>query len=190
MIEQPRKGFSLTEVAITLGVAGLVIGGIWAVSASVMEKNRVNTTVKNIMSTAYAFNHNLRGATVVSLAGASLTAYSIATKIAPAEWIKGTGLRGVWGETITIGVPSNVTASSPRVDIYIPTVPADRCRAILLEMSKFFKADAGNGLSSQVITGVWLNTTSVYAAIPATVASIDSICTVDQGLSFVVRIER
>jgi type II secretory pathway pseudopilin PulG len=35
------RGFSLTEIAIVLGVAGIVIGGIWTIARSAMESMRV-----------------------------------------------------------------------------------------------------------------------------------------------------
>lgn len=35
-----KKGFSLVEAAIVLGIMGIVIGGVWAVASSVQEKKR------------------------------------------------------------------------------------------------------------------------------------------------------
>lgn len=43
-----RKGFSLVEAAIVLGVVGLVIGGIWVAAATVIENHKVNKTVEGI----------------------------------------------------------------------------------------------------------------------------------------------
>ena len=126
---------------------------------------------------------------VTNLASTSLTAYSIAAEIAPAEWIKGSNLRGAWGESITIGIPSNV-AVNPRVDLTINAVKTDQCKSILLEFSKFFKSDAGTGRSSQILTGAYMHSISDYATLPATVETIDSICTVDQNISFVIKIDR
>lgn len=43
-----RKGFSLIEAAIVLGVVGLVIGGIWVAAATVYRNHRLNQTVAGI----------------------------------------------------------------------------------------------------------------------------------------------
>ena len=45
-----RRGFSLVEAAIVLGVVGLVIGGIWIASAKFYEDYKVNKTVSDLHS--------------------------------------------------------------------------------------------------------------------------------------------
>ena len=47
-----KRGFSLVEAAIVLGVIGLVIGGIWYSAAKFYEDYKVNKTVEGIFSTA------------------------------------------------------------------------------------------------------------------------------------------
>lgn len=46
-----RSGFSLVEAAIVLAVVGLVVGGIWVATKSVIENNRVNETASGVLST-------------------------------------------------------------------------------------------------------------------------------------------
>ena len=41
-----RKGFSLIESAIVLGVVGLVIGGIWLGDSTINENIRINQTIQ------------------------------------------------------------------------------------------------------------------------------------------------
>lgn len=52
-----RRGFSLTEFAIVLGVGAIIVGGIWAYVGPISERVRINqafdqvtTTVKNVRS--------------------------------------------------------------------------------------------------------------------------------------------
>ena len=45
---EKRRGFSLIEVAIVLGVVGLVIGGIWIAAAAMMERWKISHTVEQI----------------------------------------------------------------------------------------------------------------------------------------------
>jgi len=44
-----RAAFSLIEVAIVLGVIGLVLGGIWAAAASLTAKKKLNDTGEGVM---------------------------------------------------------------------------------------------------------------------------------------------
>ena len=47
-----RRGFTLTELAIVLGVIGLMLGAIWSASAMVMRHQNVNQTAKQVLITA------------------------------------------------------------------------------------------------------------------------------------------
>ena len=46
---QKNHGFSLTEAAIVLAVAGLVIGGIWIAAAAVSRNHQINQTQTGIL---------------------------------------------------------------------------------------------------------------------------------------------
>lgn len=43
------RGFTLTEVAIVMGVVGLILGGIWIAAAAVYTNHRVNTAYTQVM---------------------------------------------------------------------------------------------------------------------------------------------
>jgi type II secretory pathway pseudopilin PulG len=45
-----KKGFSLIEAAVVLGVVGVVIGGIWVATSAVLAKMRVNTLTQEVMT--------------------------------------------------------------------------------------------------------------------------------------------
>jgi prepilin-type N-terminal cleavage/methylation domain-containing protein len=42
--EQAKRGFTLTEIAIVLGIIGLILGSIWVAAASVYQNLRVSKT--------------------------------------------------------------------------------------------------------------------------------------------------
>jgi len=46
------RGFTLTEVAIVMGVVGLILGGIWIAAAAVYTNHRVNTAYTQVMKIA------------------------------------------------------------------------------------------------------------------------------------------
>ncbi|MGB4967399.1 MAG: type II secretion system protein [Candidatus Saccharimonadales bacterium] len=47
--KQRRRGFSLIEAAIVLGVVGMVIGGIWVAANAVIRKQRINEAAAVIL---------------------------------------------------------------------------------------------------------------------------------------------
>lgn len=69
IIRYRQRGFSLTEMAIVLGIVGVVIGGIWAAAAMVSRNRLIQqqkqdlTTIVEGMRTLYAgkvFANNMR----------------------------------------------------------------------------------------------------------------------------------
>jgi type II secretory pathway pseudopilin PulG len=53
IVQQKRKtslaGFTLAETAVVMLIAGIVVGGIWAVSGTVWQNHKVNTTSQEIL---------------------------------------------------------------------------------------------------------------------------------------------
>jgi len=49
---QRKRGFTLTEIAIVLGIMGLVLGAIWVAAAGVYNNQRVNLATTSIMQIA------------------------------------------------------------------------------------------------------------------------------------------
>ena len=99
-----KRGFSLIEAAIVLGVVGLVIGGIWAAAASVNEKfytNKLETefaTIQNRLIDTFAREYVSYSEITSALANGGLV---------PAEMINGSGLMDSYGQTIKVGLNNN-----------------------------------------------------------------------------------
>jgi prepilin-type N-terminal cleavage/methylation domain-containing protein len=71
-----RKGFTLTEIAIVMGIIGIVLAAIWTISATVMANNKVTIALQEttFIVEGYRGLYNLRGipaaaATDVTCAG-------------------------------------------------------------------------------------------------------------------------
>jgi prepilin-type N-terminal cleavage/methylation domain-containing protein len=47
---QGRRGFTLTEIAIVLGIAGIILAAIWAAAASVSENNRIDQAAQEMQT--------------------------------------------------------------------------------------------------------------------------------------------
>lgn len=47
--QSKRRGFSLVESAIVLGVVGLVLGGIWWAASAMRERQKINDLVSGVI---------------------------------------------------------------------------------------------------------------------------------------------
>ena len=84
-----KRGFSLIEAAIVLGVVGAVIGGIWYSAAAMYENYKVNKTVEGIFSTARNVQNLISLKDSESLGVNQLmNDFLIESNSIPSEWIK------------------------------------------------------------------------------------------------------
>lgn len=127
------RGFNLIEVAIVLGVVGLVIGSIWVAAAAIAAEQRLNQTYNGLV----LLQQNLASATknLTLTPFSDLSSYIAVARIAPAEWIDpNTGaLKSAWGGSITVyegGVPSLATTTGSIV-VLIDNIPSDACVRIM-----------------------------------------------------------
>ena len=67
------RGFSLTELAIVLGVMGIIIGGIWGVANSARQSSHVEQAAEAITLTTDAVRAVYNGHTAASVPGISGT---------------------------------------------------------------------------------------------------------------------
>ena len=118
-----RKGLSLVETAIVLGIVGLVVGGIWVAAAQFIEKNRIERMEKAIVLM-------LQG--VKSLyplpqtpPNSDLSSLVISAGFAPRDMVNGNQLVSPWGTRFYIGFSNFFGIMS--FYIYAPGVPVSAC---------------------------------------------------------------
>ena len=66
-----RRGFTLTELAIVLGVAGVVLAGIWQFVGPVSDKAKINLLQAEILETVTNIRATLSGSPGIANAGAA-----------------------------------------------------------------------------------------------------------------------
>jgi len=72
---QSKKGFTLTEIAIVLGIIGLILGAIWVAAAGVYANQRVSKANDSVLKIAQGIR--------TLYASSSTTGYVAATLITP-----------------------------------------------------------------------------------------------------------
>ena len=98
-----RRGFSLIEAAIVLGVVGAVIGTIWVSAAAVYENHKVNQTVEGIFTTA----RNIQNLISINdtngfVINQDINNTIIGADLAPKDWIKGNSLYTPMGDLLFV----------------------------------------------------------------------------------------
>jgi prepilin-type N-terminal cleavage/methylation domain-containing protein len=86
-----RRGFSLTELAIVMGVVGMITGGIWWASSNAQELQRDNAGVSEMQETAQNIITMMSGRTInacpgdLDAAGGGITSCMIAAQAIPSN---------------------------------------------------------------------------------------------------------
>jgi prepilin-type N-terminal cleavage/methylation domain-containing protein len=102
-VEKPNKGFTLTEIAIVLGIIGLILGAIWVAAAGVYTNQKVgkaNTEILNIVQAVrglYSTNADLGTAPTAN----DLTGTMISAGAVPSDMVSNGTLTDPWGSGAT-----------------------------------------------------------------------------------------
>jgi len=83
--QRDQRGFSLIEVAIVLGVIGVVLGGIWIAAGALRNRTRTQETVTVMNQAIESLYQQLTPAQVSQIAGSSSFLHSFLT---PAVMVK------------------------------------------------------------------------------------------------------
>ncbi len=160
-----QSGFTLTEIAIVLGIVGVILGAIWAAAASVNSSNKAGTAIKEVLNIVGGIQSAFPKGFPVG--GQDLTSYAINSgiisndMIAPcAGLVYGAGFGGTagcavlpWQTQLHVDSQTAFGGSPSATNVFIiwsATLTAAQCGSFL---PLIVQQAAGNGL-------VWAFSTS------------------------------
>jgi type II secretory pathway pseudopilin PulG len=139
-----KRGFSLLEAAVVLGVVGLVIGGIWGVASSVrasMQANQLHQQTLNLVSSIrdYYANRPLPSVTA-DMTDTLRTKGRFPEEMCPANCVAAISpsvlsyVRNAYGGTATVTIPNPATYSN---QFYITYLSVDKkgCMELGMKLS-------------------------------------------------------
>jgi prepilin-type N-terminal cleavage/methylation domain-containing protein len=83
--EKKKRGFTLTEIAIVLGIIGLILGAIWVAAAAVYNNLRVSKATTELLSVTQAMRSLYATQTTVAANGTPITLDLIRANVFPTD---------------------------------------------------------------------------------------------------------
>lgn len=176
-IKTRQRGFNLAELAIVLGVVGIILSGVWAISGSVSESARRETMFQEVVQTVkgvrtyYEGQYNVN----ISMSSSALTDLLIRHGAIPSEMVPDRTVAVVqantpWTKTVTAEGSFLVrpdTGNAFHFQIEMRNIPYGACITLATRLSG---DGAPKGLTGLSIDGTTMST------IPVTVGSAQASC--------------
>jgi hypothetical protein len=181
------KAFSVSELAIVLGLAGLVMSGIWVVAADVRAQQNIQNAVTELQTIKQALLDARQGVAFTVAGNTNVTSTLITQKIIPGIYAAPTDALAPWGGASYLMVKQNITSWGTlpqrkfRISYYnVPTREA--CVALLLQATACEAGQYGCPLQALTANAV---TTQVPNALPSgwqamSVARAQTMCNQNQ----------
>lgn len=129
-----RRGFTLTEIAIVLGIVGLILGAIWVAAAAVYNNLRVSRANTEILQIAQGVRTLYGGSSTMGTAAGNITDSLVCAKAVPADLVNGacggpaTMINPWAGGTTAVYTP----ATGDSFTIEMTNVPQANCINLLM----------------------------------------------------------
>lgn len=138
------RAYSLIEAAIVLGIAGVIIAGVWVSSSALSENYKQQSMIDGIEQIVLG----MQGAIPKELGDAyanntSFTSLAIQSGYVPADWIKGSTIVTPYGSTLTI---RNIAGGgSSNLGLVIGAIPREACIKFLVRITTIAAQSGSRG---------------------------------------------
>jgi hypothetical protein len=173
--QKKKRGFSLIEIAIYLGVVALVVGGIWSAASGVREGWK---TTQHIGQLQYIISSTLKlfkGVVLSDISGTYIDDTLIAAGAIPQDMIKNgsNSPSNPWGGS----VGGFVTSDKRRIAIATRDLDFSVCTNIFFGIGSKYK---DRTVMTDIVVDTANNTTSQTFSVPLTITPESSPCYKDQ----------
>ena len=166
----PRRGFTLTEIAIVLGIIGVILGAIWIAASTVYGNLRISKTISQLVRVSQATRAlYAMTPTMVDAAGTDETTVFINANVFPGDMINGAATANAWDSTVMVtaqtisqtgdafGVEYNGVPTAPCISLLSATTGAGRDSGLYYASAS--AAPKGATAYGAAATGFPVNTT-------------------------------
>lgn len=134
-----RRGFSLIEAAIVLGVVGLVIGGVWVSASTVRYNMKIREATNGILYTARNIQNKISTRESVEI-GHNTFLNSFATGIGayPKNWVSGSKASHPFSQKNSFQIVNKVYYPGPITffEIWVYYLYPSECTDLVMRLSK------------------------------------------------------
>ncbi len=179
-----RKGFTLTEIAIVLGVIGLIIGAIWGAAKMVFDANKANQAAQDITTIATNIRSTFVATNQFSAAGLTDATSSMVTAgVIPSNLLTSdpANPKNAWNGSVKVYLnPQSNNNRVFRVSYY--NTPADACVRIASQVANLGTNDA----PTQLVTASGAGSATILNSgnnVGLSTTTINTTCQANSGVS-------
>lgn len=130
-----QRGFTLTEIAIVLGIIGLILGAIWVAAASVYSNMRVSKAQGQILTIVQNIRSLYATSTLTNeTAFAEMTATVRAAGVFPSDMLSGTATQSPWATAVQVYNETRTVAGDAFSIVY-NDIPTAACISLVTSLS-------------------------------------------------------
>jgi len=129
------KGFTLAEIALVLGIIGLILGSIWVAASSVYQNQKVTKAARQLIAITQAVRSLYATSPAIGdAAGTDETASFISVKALPSDMIDGAATVNPWNGTV-MTTSQTIANAGDMFGIEYNLVPQSACIALLTSVT-------------------------------------------------------
>jgi prepilin-type N-terminal cleavage/methylation domain-containing protein len=170
------RGFTLTELAIVLGVIGTILGAIWVASANVTAGNKAQKAQGEVQQILAGYRSMFAQRAVDGVNGADITQLGINSNYFPSDMISAATVLNPWGTTVTVRGDSGWNG----IIISFWNLPQNACSRLansLASSPDILQSWVGSVPVNVVYPPHGVGANGVAGPINMTTAQIDAACT-------------